>query len=145
MNSWTEIIDYHRWALEQWRPVVPRFQDAERAEKVYNHILRCFAAWLPLLLEGHDRSMTPHSLDADLDVVFGHLHRASQTDLGRQVPFWKEGEIKAEAVLHHMLNHQTYHLGHLRGLAETEGLTDFPDTDRVYFEASRRSDSDSNP
>ena len=30
---------------------------------------------------------------------------------------------------HHVLNHGTYHRGHLRGLAYAEGWDDFHDTD----------------
>ena len=33
----------------------------------------------------------------------------------------------------HVINHGTYHRGHLRGLAEAEGLTDFPDTDYLLY------------
>ncbi len=35
-------------------------------------------------------------------------------------------------ITEHVINHGTYHRGHLRGLAEAEGIS-FPDTDLIVY------------
>jgi uncharacterized damage-inducible protein DinB len=36
-------------------------------------------------------------------------------------------------IAHHVINHGTYHRGHLRGLCDAAEFTEFPDTDLIKF------------
>lgn len=57
----------------------------------------------------------------------------SEADLDSVLEMTGDRKISALDLIQHVMNHGTYHRGHLRGLAEAEGLTDFPETDIVRF------------
>lgn len=60
--------------------------------------------------------------DADLDQEVAYVNMAGQHYVNT-----------VEQIALHVINHGTYHRGHLRGLAESEGLDDFNDTDLILY------------
>ncbi|MCU0316141.1 MAG: hypothetical protein MUC92_06070 [Fimbriimonadaceae bacterium] len=139
MISAQRFIDYEVWATTAWIEALPNFKDQRRAAKIITHILGCFSGWLPLISDwNHDVKLLvsedPKTLHARL---IEKVRESAEGDLERRVTFTGAGGVErsltAGELIHHMLNHATYHRGHLRGLAEAEGLEDFPETDSVKF------------
>lgn len=130
------LVDYEEWANGEWLAALPRFRDVARAESVMRHVAGCYSGWLPLVSDWVDVRGEDWDFRAALPGLYAALREVAAGDLEREVSWERLGErrgLTAGELLHHMLNHGTYHRGHLRGLAEVEGLADFPDTDSVKF------------
>lgn len=125
---------YERWANGEWFGALGRFSDEARARAVMRHIYSCYSGWVGLVDAEwqHDRRLEP--TESDFERVAQAWERAiGEGDL-EGVLDWGDGrQISLGELAHHVLNHGTYHRGHLRGLAEAQGLEDFPDTDSVKY------------
>lgn len=104
-----EVFDHIVWAQEIWLGrIQPEFGEPTGDRE------RAADGWTQLLQ------------DADLDRIVDFRYRNGQP--GRRTV--------AEIALH-VINHGTYHRGHLRGLAEARGIDDFPETDLHRFHMER--------
>ena len=133
-----EGLRYDAWANELWIQTLPLFRDKIRAENILRHTVQAQWIWLNRVLGEEETNPVPENL---LEAVVS-LNTAWQeclipADPGAYVVYNKfDGEQCFSSVLEiclHVINHGTYHRGHLRGLAEAEGLTDFPETDLIKF------------
>lgn len=131
-------FDYDLWANTEWLPAIPRFKDPDKALEVLRHTLVAQHAWF-------DRIRGQSSVNVNnYEAVV-----ADASSFARSASHWSallaeaDLDLKVEAkrpdgtthwfsigdIALHVINHGTYHRGHLRGLADAEDLTDFPETD----------------
>lgn len=129
-----ERWDYEQWANERWSQALPHFQNRDRVERVFRHIYGCYSGW------AHCVSDWPSDFDGSLDLQrdISLLHSVwrqviEESDLEAKITLSDGRQLTALNLIQHVMNHGTYHRGHLRGLAEAEGLTDFPETDYVGY------------
>ena len=130
-------FDYDLWANERWLNALPKFKDQARAEDALQHVWLAQVAWYSRIhgidsdpFEVHkDRKADSEVLRASHNDWKSFLQSA---DLDRTfvVPRGdREYRFCVADIAHHVLNHGTYHRGHLRGLAQAEGWDDFQETD----------------
>lgn len=131
-------FDYDQWANARWLSALPSLPFAVRAEEILWHSVRCHRSWL--VCAWSEEEIPAEA--ADLGQALREASQAWQEFLATSDPeafaavprregaveFWSVGDLAR-----HVLNHATYHRGHLRGLAEAAGYTAFPDTDRVFW------------
>lgn len=135
-------LDYDLWANQKWVNVLGNFKDSQRALEVFEHILFAQRTWLgrcgfhveqvenlafAQLIASLIQTWKAFIEDADLSAWVEYQTFAGET-YSTQL-----GDIVA-----HVINHGTYHRGHLRGLAEKEGI-EFPETDLVAYIRSMQS------
>ncbi|MBA4292531.1 hypothetical protein C0431_06130 [bacterium] len=141
-----QLVGYEVWANEQWLGTLGRFKDRARAEGVMRHIVGCYNGWLGLVAEWEGKPHDELDLEADMKDLLRRWRVVVQTrDLDEVVEFTggkgNKRRLSVRELVHHVLNHGSYHRGHLRGLAESEGLADFPETDSLYYFIPRRSET----
>ena len=137
-DHFSELFDYDLWANQQWIAAIPNLPDPERAREVLTHILKAQYIWLTRCLSEESNT----SLTGDFEQDAAHLHRAWKelvrvADLNAYIAYNNlAGEpfmnLLSEIVAH-VVNHGTYHRGHLRGLCEAGKTDDFPETDFILF------------
>lgn len=131
-------FDYDAWANDKWAHQLTRFKNSSRAIAIFQHILDAQRIWLERCGVGFEFDKTDEDLghvsrrmaqvwrlfldDADLDQEVAYVNMAGQHYVNT-----------VEQIALHVINHGTYHRGHLRGLAESEGLDDFNDTDLILY------------
>jgi uncharacterized damage-inducible protein DinB len=144
MDNWLlQGFDYDRWANDHWIETLPNLTSVDRARTVMDHILGAGESWadrcgFPLSpvdredlrerarrnAEEWKRALT----ERDVHSSFSYLNRQGEPNVRT-----------LEEIARHVVNHGTYHRGHLRQIAETDGIRDWPDTDVIYFfDAVRR-------
>lgn len=133
-----ERVGYEEWANAEWRATLPKFSQSERVGEIFAHIFSAYSRWLTEISEWEHREADVAVYVADPAQIYAGMREAASGDLDRMVEFVSRrtglrAELSVEQVLSHMMNHGTYHRGHLRGLAEAEGITDFPDTDELFY------------
>ncbi|MFZ4508935.1 MAG: DinB family protein [Fimbriimonas sp.] len=132
----TEGFDYDRWANSKWLEVLPQMPDPDRAFAVFDHILqaqsrwitRCGWAWTANLQTRERQLDTAHEAwtlllgagELDRLITYKNLSGDEFTQ-----PFHE--------IARHVINHGTYHRGHLRGLADAADSEGFPETDQIGF------------
>lgn len=138
LEQWLQFaFDYDAWANRIWAQRIGDFRNPERATQIFQHMINAQRIWIErcgaqVEFDKHDEHlanvaenmaqawrMVLDATDLDEDVAYKNL---------RGEPFVN---TVAEIALH-VINHGTYHRGHLRGLAEAEGL-EFSDTDLILF------------
>lgn len=123
--------EYEVWANELWAQALPNFQNEDRACRVFRHIYSCYSGWAPLVANWQVDEV---ELERDVPLLHKLWRGVIQTaDLHAMLELGGGRRISALDLIQHVMNHGTYHRGHLRGLAEAEGLTDFPETDLVRY------------
>lgn len=139
LQSWLEIgFEYGLWANSMWIDHLGNFRSPEKATQVLDHILTAERIWLIRCGQDAppaDENETAQAVATRLSNQWQHLIRSTPLDTlidYRNVagePFQNQlGEIAL-----HVINHGTYHRGHLRGLADAEGLEAFEDTDLIKY------------
>lgn len=138
MKDWLlSGFDYDLWGNMKWLDVIGRFKDRDRAQGVLNHILLAHRVWLDSVDGNASESFEAYeSLVADRDrlnqAVLDWKDQLAKKSLDHKFPASRRGmkwEFTLGETARHVLNHGTYHRGHLRGLAHAEGWEDFEDTD----------------
>lgn len=133
--------DYDLWANLKWLPTIQKFKDSVRAEKVMVHIIAPQRFWLDRILanEGSFEVYDATPLDAEWFIRVAEEWKVALESIDPESTFevtrpdgsrWRHRTFEATR---HVLNHGTYHRGHLRGLAQAEGWDDFEDTDWVQW------------
>ena len=128
-----ELFDYDLWATKRWIPAA----EAMGETHLLAHILASSQVWL-----GRCKHEEPDSReDLGLDVRLEQSHAAWQAFLEnanlQDKVFYTNTRGESftntiEEIVQHVINHGTYHRGHLRGIAE-ERRVDFPETDLILF------------
>jgi uncharacterized damage-inducible protein DinB len=126
-------FDYDLWANGRWAEALGRFRDPERARAIFEHIAAAQQRWLARCgvestaeLADLYAAWRDYILTVDLELAIEYRTLDGQPYTNR-----------VHEIARHVINHGTYHRGHLRGLAEAEGLTDFPETDFIGFVRAR--------
>lgn len=133
-------FDYDLWANLRWLDWIDTMPDSSKAREIMTHIARAQHIWL----QRFDR--TPVDFDPQTPLqeslqAHTELWRATVLDIPLdQILHWtrldgspRQGTL--EDVARHVINHGTYHRGHLRGLADAAGFEAFEDTDFArYFD-----------
>ena len=129
---------YDLWANLKWADALQRFQDRERAELVLRHVLNAQHVWLTRSLSAEEVPNLPEDLSEGFQVMktaWIEVLRISDPEAFVSYTTFK-GEPyfdTAEQIARHVVNHGTYHRGHLRGLAQAEGWEDFEETDLIRW------------
>jgi uncharacterized damage-inducible protein DinB len=137
MKDWLiEAFSYDEWANEKWLAALRRQADHSKGRRVLEHILNSQRVWLDRCGYG-----TP-AADLPIEERIVLLPTAwreflAQVDITRVVEYKSfSGEPFAQPIRDialHVINHGTYHRGHLRGLADAQGIEDFEDTDLIRY------------
>ncbi|HEY3780977.1 MAG TPA: DinB family protein [Fimbriimonadaceae bacterium] len=131
-------FEYDRWANRAWLSSLNGFKNLDRPFQVLDHILKAQMIWLERCGMDHQQIRE----DQPLENLFGQLAEAwiqllDAADLDEVIDYTNlRGEPYSEPLAQiamHVINHGTYHRGHLRGLAEADGFTNFPETDLILY------------
>jgi len=143
MQKWlADGFEYGLWASSRWMDALPLFHDRAKAEKVLGHVVFAETVWLdrilgrPLTYSGPDDQPVP-TLALFEESCRHWLQWLSQADLEYRQTFTRfdgtRHDYRLADVARHVINHGTYHRGHLRGLADAEGWDGFEETDWVAW------------
>lgn len=133
-------FDYDLWANLRWLSWTDQMPDPARARHILTHMCDCQQWWLSRV--GRAEGELPD--EVDLEFTLRRLNedwKAAALAIPPDQIFKWEAEGTFEDIARHVLHHGTFHRGHLRGLAEAGGFTQFDDTDfgdyfeRQYFNA----------
>ena len=134
---------YDCWANRLWLDHLGRFKDMERPFSVMEHILTAQQIWL----ERCGGALNEEKANLALEQLFAVTSRSwidliSEAEPNEVIAYQNfKGENYEQAlgdIALHVLNHGTYHRGQLRGLAQAEGLADFPETDLILYLREQR-------
>lgn len=138
-NYVVEGFEYDLWANRCWLAVLPKISTDETREQfqhVLNHILGAQRNWLERC-GGHNPPLT-YDLDSDFEASAKAWQRFLRTaNLEEEIHYSSASGDRyvnfLRQIVLHVMNHGTYHRGHLRGLAQSHGITDFEDTDLISY------------
>lgn len=129
---------YDHWANERWCEVVRRMKNADRANEILGHIAMAQEVWMQRCLGKASQRDDRPELSERLASATEHWRTyIVQADLDQEIAYQTlSGDPyvhRVHEIARHVLNHGTYHRGHLRGLAEAEQFEGFPETDLIVF------------
>jgi uncharacterized damage-inducible protein DinB len=134
----TQGFDYDRWANRQWLNNLGGFKRIERAHQILEHILQAQQIWLKrcdVEIPRQEDDISLHELFDSTAMMW--IMVLEQTDPDEVISYANlSGQRFAQPIAQialHVINHGTYHRGQLRGLAEADGYTTFPETDLIFF------------
>ena len=104
------------------------------------HIVKAQVIWLTRIEGTPMWEPTLEEFPLHLDRSIGRWKRfLLGADLGAEISYTtsqgQHFDNKVSEIVRHVINHGTYHRGHLRGLAEERGV-EFPETDYILFARS---------
>ena len=134
-------FDYTIWANKKWVEVLPQFPDRARPEEVLRHMSYWQRTWLQrasLHIAGEEVDLLENvpigdALEQGARDWQNFLYRHAEQDVSFVRQEGGEYSISLHRIAKQLVFHSVYHRGHLRGLAESAGVEDFPDTDWFYF------------
>ena len=134
-----DMFKYDLWANRAWMDSLLKFPEPKRPDEVMTHILTAQWTWLDrcnthfnLGLALPNKPEAPSTTLAEQlnELWLGALDQVNPDD---RLEYTRDtGEhvsIKFGDLVRHVANHGPYHRGHLRGLAEAQMVTEFPETD----------------
>jgi uncharacterized damage-inducible protein DinB len=137
-GQWLQhAFEYDAWANRRWSGYLTQFKNSSRAIEIFQHMLNAQMIWLNRcgVIVEFDKT------DQDLANVAENNAQAWRmfldgADLYQTIAYTNmAGETFSNTVAEiatQVINHGTYHRGHLRGIAECEGIS-FQDTDWIIF------------
>jgi uncharacterized damage-inducible protein DinB len=138
-----ELWKYDLWANRLWLDTLLKFPEPKRPDEVMTHILAAQWIWLTRCNDGFDLGLSLPAKPEAPSVTLAEELNALWLGILDRVPADRVLDYKNMAgepmslpfgaLATHVANHGTYHRGHLRGLAEAQMVTDFPDTDFSIF------------
>lgn len=121
---------YERWANRQWLEALPGFKNREEADRVFRHIIGCYADWAMDLDASLKFTEEDIVIPDSMEPLYGFWEAVSaRWPLDHNTETTDSGHLTIGEIVQHVLNHSTYHRGQLRGLAQAEGWDGFPETD----------------
>lgn len=137
-ESLIEGFVYDRWANERWLSVLDDMPRPDRAGEIFHHIVWAQNTWLKRCLSDEEVPDLPEDRRAAVaQANEGWIELLKTSDPGAFVAYTNlQGESHfntVEQIARHVVNHGTYHRGHLRGLCEAGGFDGFPETDFIRF------------
>ena len=129
----SEMFDYDRWANSRWLDPAK----ALGAEDVLLHIVQAQVIWLCRIEGTQIWKVTLPELPLHMERIGRGWRRfLLGADFGQVVQYQnfqgEHCENTISEIVRHVINHGTYHRGHLRGMAEERGL-EFPETDFIAY------------
>ena len=133
-----ELFEYDLWANLQWAEILDTMPDPAKAKKIYKHALNAQRSWMTICLSEEDAGAEI----SDDFIAESHRMNKAWVDLIKicdpiAYASYSRGETffmqTIGEIAHHVINHGTYHRGHLRGLCDAAEFTEFPDTDLIKF------------
>ena len=131
-------FEYDRWANLRWIAHLGKFRDLEKPFAVLEHILMAQRIWL----ERCGVELNMEKVNLPMEELFVQASRAwidviSDAELDELITYQNfKGEEYIQPlgdIAMHVINHGSYHRGHLRGLAQAEGDSEFPETDLILY------------
>lgn len=132
-------FNYDLWANRQWLASLGGFDGQMlKAQGILEHILGAQRIWLGRC----GMTVFTEEVNVRLDDLFQIATRAWQSLLEGSTGYelityqnslGEEYTNTLSQIGYHVLNHGTYHRGQLRGLAESVGFLDFPETDLILY------------
>ncbi|HTQ10075.1 MAG TPA: DinB family protein [Fimbriimonadaceae bacterium] len=130
-------FEYDFWATMRWYNAVRLMRNQESASPVVQHILTTQRVWLERCgypVESVPRAATRSAFEAASEAW---LKLISTEPLDKMIAYkdfrGRDHERPLGEIAWHVINHGTFHRGHLRGLAQAEGFDEFADTDLIYY------------
>jgi len=135
-------FEYDLWANLRWFNAAQLMKKQDTASPVLQHILTAQRTWLERCgapVDTIPRAATIASFGAASKVW---LQLISSQPLDKVIDY-QDGRGRDQhrplgEIAWHVMNHGTFHRGHLRGLAQSEGFEEFADTDLALFFAEER-------
>lgn len=134
----TQGIRYDLWSNRLWLQALGNFKNLDKPQAVIEHILGAQRVWLGRIGYHTEQTADDLTLERLFELVSDvWITVLKEQDLGTLITYQNfAGETFTNSVaqiMRHVINHGTYHRGHLRGLAMAEGLEDFPETDMIRW------------
>jgi len=132
-----QLFNYDLWANRLWLASLPQLPFSEEAVAIMDHVFRAQRIWLERCLNEQNVPVDASIHDAlaeDLNAKWIDL--VTVGDPEAFVSYERAGEVHfqtLEQIAQHVINHGTYHRGHLRGLCQAANITVFPETDYILF------------
>jgi uncharacterized damage-inducible protein DinB len=134
MNEFDILVEgwnYDLWANTIWREAAEKMPDPKRPKEVLEHMAWAQTTWISRLR--HDFALPTGTLEERFKLLNDTWIETVRTDDLRRIVDYKNTSGTAYrrelgAVCRHVIDHGTYHRGQLRGLAELQGWSDFPET-----------------
>lgn len=128
---------YDLWANLRWYNSVRLMKEGEAGSAVLQHILTTQRTWLDrcgVPVAEFPRAATRKAFEAINGAWLTLLETRSMDDsISYHDSRGRERVRPLGEIAWHVINHGTYHRGHLRGLAQNEQFDEFGDTDLVLF------------
>jgi uncharacterized damage-inducible protein DinB len=134
----SDLFQYDFWANRLWSGSLGGFQSIERAQQVLEHILSSQRTWLNRC----GVEVIEPTENVALEELFEQYSAAwrmqvTERPLEERIEYaTSTGQSYVNTIgdiARHVINHGTYHRGQLRGLAEADGFTGFPETDYIVY------------
>ncbi|HVT12718.1 MAG TPA: hypothetical protein VHE55_10665 [Fimbriimonadaceae bacterium] len=130
-------FEYDLWANMRWFNALQLMRKQDVASPVLQHILTTQRIWLErcgAAVDGIPRAATKTAFEAANQAWIALI---TGGDLNRLVDYndfrGRSHKRALGEIAWHVMNHGTFHRGHLRGLAQGEGFEEFTDTDLIYY------------
>lgn len=130
-------FEYDHWANRRWIEVLGKLPFKTEAEKILRHIASAQNHWIGVCFA--DEELVADAPDVALFLQATNSRwrdLLSHCDPTAFASYEREGKVIYQTVAQiasHVINHGTYHRGHLRGLCDAHSFEDFMETDFVRF------------
>ncbi|HWA82113.1 MAG TPA: hypothetical protein VG820_01665 [Fimbriimonadaceae bacterium] len=130
-------FEYDLWANMRWFNALQLMRKQDVASPVLQHILTTQRIWLErcgVAVEGIPRAATKTAFEGANHAWIALVTGSDLNGLVDYNDFRGRPHKRARGeIAWHVINHGTFHRGHLRGLAQGEGFEEFTDTDLIYY------------
>lgn len=132
-----EGFDYDLWANLQWVECLPNLPFADKAKEILHHIAKAQQIWVERSYGSGETPVLTDNLKENFQLTTTAWKELIDIcDPNAYVAYEREGVIHHQMIVdiaRHVINHGTYHRGHLRGLCDAAGITNFPETDYIRY------------
>jgi uncharacterized damage-inducible protein DinB len=132
-----EGFDYDLWANNLWLDAAQTMPAPARPTEVLTHVAWAGEIWLSRVVGVEFHPSERPLVERFQTLNQGWKERLSKDKLERIIRYRNTSGVPYEgqvaAIAWHVINHGTYHRGQLRGLAEGQGFSGFPETDLYGF------------